>query len=163
MDQATELPLAHRLYAGARSDMKTFAAFLQLLRERLRALAGRADPWTLVCDAGASSQKNLESLEPVPDDDVTSVRPSSHRALLAEGAEHLAEVTFSQTPESSMTTAPGSPNEALWSEFVDLGWMIRKDDDLELPGGARFPMRIYSMSPEGLQPILNLLAALAKR
>ncbi|MGO8786900.1 MAG: hypothetical protein ACLQVL_05885 [Terriglobia bacterium] len=56
--------------------MKTFAAFLQPLRERLRALAGRAEPWTLVCDAGASSQKNLESLEPEPDYYVTSVRPS---------------------------------------------------------------------------------------
>src|ERR1017187_1470291 len=69
----------------------------------------------------------------------------------------------SQTPESSMTTGPGSPNEALWSAMVDLGWMIRKDDDLELPGGGRFAMKIYSISPEGLQPILDLLSELAKR
>ena len=95
VDQATQLPLAHQLYAGARSDMKTFAAFLQPLRERLRALAGTAEQWTLVFDAGASSQKNLESLEPGHDYYVTSVRPSSHRALLAEGAEHLAEVSLS--------------------------------------------------------------------
>jgi transposase len=96
VDQATQLPLAHQLYAGARSDMKTFAAFLQPLRERLRALAGTAEQLTLVFDAGASSQKNLESLEPGPDYYVTSVRPSSHRALLAEGAEHLAEVSLSR-------------------------------------------------------------------
>ncbi len=69
----------------------------------------------------------------------------------------------SKTPESSMTTGPGSANEALWSEMVGLGWMIRRDEDLELPGGARFPMKIYTISPEGLQPILNLLSTLSKR
>jgi transposase len=95
VDQATQLPLAHQLYEGARSDMKTFAAFLPPLRERLQALAGPAEQLTLVFDAGASSQKNLESLEPGHDYYVTSVRPSAHRALLAEGAEHLAEVTLS--------------------------------------------------------------------
>jgi transposase len=95
VDQATQLPLAHQLYAGARSDMQTFAAFLQPLRERLHALGGPAEQLTLVFDAGASSQKNLESLEPGPDYYVTSVRPSYHRALLAEGAEHLAEVPLS--------------------------------------------------------------------
>jgi hypothetical protein len=57
--------------------MKTFAAFLPPLRERLRALAGRAEPRTLACDSRVSSQKNLESLEPGPDDYVTSVRPSA--------------------------------------------------------------------------------------
>ena len=96
VDQATQLPLAHQLYEGARSDMQTFAAFLQPLRERLHALAGRAAQLTLVFDAGASSQKNLESLEPGPDYDVTSVRPSYHRTLLAEGAEHLTAVTLSR-------------------------------------------------------------------
>jgi transposase len=95
VDQSTQLPLAHQLYAGARSDMKTFVGFLQPVRERLRALAGPGGQLTLVFDAGASSQKNLQSLEPGPDYYVASVRPSSHRALLAEGAEHLAEVTLS--------------------------------------------------------------------
>ena len=67
-----------------------------------------------------------------------------------------------QTPGSSMTTAPGSPNESLWSEMVALGWMTRRDEDLELPGGLRLPMKIYAISPEGLEPILNLLSALSK-
>lgn len=70
--------------------------------------------------------------------------------------------TSTETPGSSMTTAPGSPNELLWSEMVALGWMNRRDEDLELPGGARFPMKIYTISPEGLQPILNLLSILTK-
>src|SRR5208282_2415559 len=38
VDQITQLPLAHSLYEGARSDMKTFAAFLQPMRQRLRQL-----------------------------------------------------------------------------------------------------------------------------
>lgn len=69
----------------------------------------------------------------------------------------------SKTAGSSMTTAPGSRNEVLWSEMVGLGWMIGRDEELELPGGARFLMRIYTISPEGLQPILNLLSTLTKR
>jgi transposase len=95
VDQTTQLPLAHQLYEGARSDMKTFAAFLKPLRERLHALAGHAEQLTLVFDAGASSEKNLESLESGPDYYVTSVRPSYHLALLTEGAEHLAETPLS--------------------------------------------------------------------
>jgi len=75
VDQVTQLPLAHQLYEGARSEMKTFAAFLRRPRERLQALAGTAEQLTLVFDAGASSQNNLDSLEPGPDSYVTSVPP----------------------------------------------------------------------------------------
>jgi hypothetical protein len=67
-----------------------------------------------------------------------------------------------QTPDSNMTTAPGSPNEALWSEMVELGWITKKADALELPGRAPLLMTIYSISPEGLQPILHLLSALSQ-
>jgi transposase len=35
VDQDTQLPLAHALYEGARSDMQTFAQFLKPLRQRL--------------------------------------------------------------------------------------------------------------------------------
>lgn len=95
VDQATQLPLAHQLYEGARSDMKTFAAFLDPVRQRLRDLAGRDEQLTLVFDAGASSKKNLESLEPGSNHYVTSVRPSHHKALLTEAAEQLSEVILS--------------------------------------------------------------------
>jgi len=91
VDQVTQLPLAHVLYAGARSDMKTFAAFLKPVRKRLRELTGQPEQLTLVFDAGASSRKNLEGTEQY----VTAVRPSYHLALLAEAAEHLAEVQLS--------------------------------------------------------------------
>jgi len=94
VDQATQLPLVHVLYEGARSDMPTFAALLKPIRERLRQLMPQPEQLTLVFDAGASSKENLERLEPGQDRFVTAVRPSYHRALLAESVDHLSEVAL---------------------------------------------------------------------
>jgi transposase len=91
VDQVTQLPLAHVLYEGARSEMKTFAEFLKPVRKRLRELTGQPGQLTLVFDAGASSRQNLEDLERY----VTAVRPSNHLALLSEAVDHLAEVELS--------------------------------------------------------------------
>jgi transposase len=91
VDRVTQLPLAHVLYEGARSDMKTFVEFLQPVRQRLRELAGQPDQLTLVFDAGSSSRQNPEGLERY----VTAVRPSDRRALLSEAGGHLAEVPLS--------------------------------------------------------------------
>lgn len=95
VDQDTQLPLAHLLYEGARSDMRTFADFLKPVRERLRVLTSRPQQLTLVFDAGASSKANLEKLETGSDHYVTAVRPSYQQALLAEAADHLEDVTLS--------------------------------------------------------------------
>src|ERR1700674_5387530 len=95
VDQHTQLPLAHVLYEGARSDMRTFAAFLKPLRRRLRELCGQPEQLTLVFDAGASSRQNLEELEHY----VTALRPSHHRALLAEAAAALCPVSLSSGAE----------------------------------------------------------------
>lgn len=95
VDQETQLPLAHVLYEGARSDMRTFADFLKPVRERLRALTLQPQQLTLVFDAGASSQANLQKLEAGSDHYVTAVRPSYQQALLAEAAGHLEEVALS--------------------------------------------------------------------
>ena len=95
VDQATQLPLAHLLYEGARSDMRTFADFLKPVRERLRVLTSQPQQLTLVFDAGASSKANLQKLETGSDHYVTAVRPSYQQALLAEAADHLEEVTLS--------------------------------------------------------------------
>src|SRR5208283_104309 len=95
VDQVTQLPLAHSLYEGARSDMKTFAAFLQPMRQRLRQLNPASDQLTLIFDAGVSSQRNLALLDADHDHYVTAVRPSYHRALLAAAAEQLSEVVLS--------------------------------------------------------------------
>jgi hypothetical protein len=48
VDQDTQLPLAHVLYEGARSDMRTFAAFLKPVRERLHTLTSQPQQLTLV-------------------------------------------------------------------------------------------------------------------
>ncbi len=95
VDQTTQLPLAHVLYEGARSDMKTFTAFLEPMRRRWRQWNPESKQLTLVFDAGASSKQNLETLDSNQDHYVTALRPSSHKVLLAEAAEHLTEVTLS--------------------------------------------------------------------
>jgi transposase len=95
VDQDTQLPLAHVLYEGARSDMRTFAAFLKPIRERLHALTLQPQQLTLVFDAGASSKANLEKLAAGSDHYVTAVRPSYQQALLAEAADRLEDVTLS--------------------------------------------------------------------
>jgi transposase len=88
VDQLTQLPLAHVLYEGARSDMKTFAEFLKPVRRHLLELTGQPDQLTLVFDAGSSSRQNLEGMQSY----VTAVRPSNHLALLEEASPALSEV-----------------------------------------------------------------------
>ena len=88
VDRLTQLPLAHVLYEGARSDMKTFAEFLKPVRKSLLELTGQPDQLTLVFDAGSSSRQNLEDMKHY----VTAVRPSSHLALLEQAAGELSEV-----------------------------------------------------------------------
>ena len=88
VDQATQLPLAHALYEGARSDMRSFVEFLKPVRERLRQLRGHPQQLTMVFDAGASSKQNLDSLDAEQDRYVTAMRPSNYRALLAEAVDH---------------------------------------------------------------------------
>lgn len=95
VDQKTQLPLAHVLYEGARSDMRTFAAFLKPVRERLQALTAQPQQLTLVFDAGASSKANLQELEVSTNHFVTAVRPSYQQALLREAADRLEEVSLS--------------------------------------------------------------------
>jgi hypothetical protein len=41
--------------------------------------------------------------------------------------------------------------------------MAKRAEALDLPGGRRFEMTIYSISGEGLRPISDLLAAVSKR
>jgi len=95
VDQVTQLPLAHVLYEGARSDMRTFAEFLKPVRQRLRDLSSQPQQLTLVFDAGAASKENLATLASSEDHYVTTVRPSYHLALLSEAVDHLSEVALS--------------------------------------------------------------------
>ena len=95
VDQVSQLPLAHVLYEGARSDMRTFAEFLKPARQRLRSLSAQPAQWTLVFDSGAASQENLATLATGQDHYVTTVRPCYHLALLAEAADQLRAVALS--------------------------------------------------------------------
>jgi transposase len=95
VDQSTQLPLAHLLYEGARSDMKTFVAFLKPLRERLGQWNPQPLQLTLVFDGGASSKANLAELESHGQHYVTALRPSTHQDLLAEAAPQLVDMTLS--------------------------------------------------------------------
>jgi hypothetical protein len=63
-----------------------------------------------------------------------------------------------RTPDSNMTTGPGSRNEALWTEMAQLGWIAIKEDSIDLPGGNEFTVKIYSITPEGVAPIQELLS-----
>jgi transposase len=113
VDQDTQLPLAHALYEGARSDMRTFAEFLKPVRKRLRELTGQPEQLTIVFDAGASSRQNLEDMEHY----VTSLRPSHHRALLEQAAQELAPVQLSNGVEvrawRTRRVVAGKPREVV--------------------------------------------------
>jgi hypothetical protein len=63
VDQDTRYPLAHALYEGARSDMRSFAEFLKPVRQHLTELSADAEQLTLVFDAGSSSKANLLGVE----------------------------------------------------------------------------------------------------
>jgi len=95
VDQVSHLPLAHVLYEGARSDMRTFAEFLKPARQQLHSLCAQPEQLTLVFDSGAASKENLATLANGQDHYVTTVRPSYHLALLAEAADQLREVALS--------------------------------------------------------------------
>jgi len=74
--------------------MRTFVEFLRPIRRRLRALTPQPRQLTLVFDAGSSSQKNLDSLDPAQDRYVTAMRPSHHKDLLAEAVQQLSDITL---------------------------------------------------------------------
>ncbi len=76
IDQLTQLPLAHVLFVGARSDMKTFAEFLKPVQKHLLQLTVQPDQLTLIFDAEFISRRNLEDDEETLCDGGPPVRPS---------------------------------------------------------------------------------------
>lgn len=156
VDQDTQLPLTHALYEGARSDMKTFAAFLKPVRQRLRELTGEPEQLTMVFDAGASSKDNLAGLR----DYVTALRPSNHRALLEEASAGLAPVPLSTGAEvrawRSQRVIAGERREvvAVFSPKLHEG---------QMRGLAQSMARSYRELEEmGLRPRTSLEAAKRK-
>ena len=87
-----QIPLGHVLYRGARPDVKTLAEELAPLRARLRRILGEAAQLTLVFDQGGESAENLQALREGQEHYVTALKPSHHRALLAEASRRLEPV-----------------------------------------------------------------------
>jgi transposase len=89
-----QIPLGHTLYEGSRPDVRTFQEILTPMRQRLKKLVADASQLTLVFDQGAESTANLAKVRD-SDHYVTALKPSHHRAWLAEVASKLESVTLS--------------------------------------------------------------------
>lgn len=87
-----QIPLAHAFYDGARPDVVTFAQELEPLRRRLRQVLGDNRQLTFVFDQGAESTDNLAAVRGGGDHYVTALKPSRHRAWLADVVEKLVPV-----------------------------------------------------------------------
>ena len=89
-----QIPLGHALYEGSRPDVRTFQEVLAPLRRRLRNLVADASQLTLIFDQGAESAANLAQVRE-GDHYVTALKPSHHRAWLAEVASKLEPLKLS--------------------------------------------------------------------
>lgn len=90
-----QIPLGHTLYEGSRADVKSFAAQLEPLRQRLASLSRQLQQLTLVFDQGAESQANLEQARGMELAYVTALKPSHHRDWLGEDSVQLETVALS--------------------------------------------------------------------
>ncbi len=92
-----QVPLSHVLYEGRRPDVKSFPEIIAPLRKKLRTLLASAGQLTLVFDQGQESKDNLSGLRggEEPAHYVTALKPSHHRAWLAEAAQRLENVVLS--------------------------------------------------------------------
>lgn len=77
------VPLFSHLYAGNQPDARTFAAVLDALVERYRALATDLEDITLIFDKGNNCAANQERLDRTPFHFVGSLVPTQHADLLA--------------------------------------------------------------------------------
>ncbi len=85
----------------------------------------------------------------------------AHMRTMTDGDISVLEASV-ETPDSSMATSPGSPNDVLWSAMEELGWMRRHEESIPLPGTTPFRLLTYAITPEGQQPISELLSKLLK-
>lgn len=78
---------------------------------------------------------------------------------MSDGDISTLEVGLSQ-PEAKMVTSQGSPNDALWSEMVLLGWMSVQERTLGAAEGPSFLAKEYTIEPAGREPITQLMTSL---
>jgi transposase len=89
-----QIPLAHAVYEGSRNDARSFQQLLAPLRRQLQALQPDPVQCTLVFDSGPASDANLQQVVAAGDHYVTALKPSSHKALLAQASAQLEPVTL---------------------------------------------------------------------
>jgi hypothetical protein len=59
-----------------------------------------------------------------------------------------------QEGEAILVTSQGSANDKLWSDFVELGWMVRKPDP-PLPGVV--PTKLFALTDRGKEPLKRIV------
>ena len=92
------VPLVSHAYAGDRPDVTQFAAVIEDLTSRYRALTDGVETLTVVYDAGQNSRTNHERVEDAGIGFVGSLPPSDHPDLLAIPARRYEPVDESRYP-----------------------------------------------------------------
>jgi len=161
-----QLPLGHVLYAGARPDVRTFAAVLAPLRARLQRLLPGPAQLTLVFDQGAESAANLAAVRAGTGAEVThyvtALKPSAHRAWLAEAGPQLAPVTLAsgETVPAWRTrrAVHGAEQTVVILRSARLAEGQRRGIQQQLDRALR-QLRALSPRPKGGRPALEARAA----
>lgn len=64
-----------------------------------------------------------------------------------------------------MTTSPGSPNDALWSDMEKVGWTKRVNPFEGTPNAKELGalLRIFELTEEGAKAVVSALARIKMR
>jgi hypothetical protein len=68
-------------------------------------------------------------------------------------------------PGSAMTTSPGSPNDALWSDMEKVGWTKRVNPFEGTPNAKELGalLRMFELTEEGAKAVVTALARIRMR
>lgn len=90
------IPIMHRMYGGNVTDVRSFAAVLPLIRQRLVELGRDLDSVTLVFDKGNVSKINQAAVGKSEIHYVASLTASSQRALIEESNSRLESIDLDE-------------------------------------------------------------------
>ena len=76
---------------------------------------------------------------------------------LSPGDVSILQHSLENPADTQLLTVPGSPNDALWSAMMSLGWMTMKEQQPELAGKI-LTNKLFKYSPEYLESVAELLA-----
>jgi hypothetical protein len=82
------------------------------------------------------------------------------------GPGDLSVITASASkPGSAMTTSPGSPNDALWSDMEKVGWTKRVSPFEGTPNAKELGalLRMFELTEEGAKAVVSALARIKMR